>query len=122
LQGEIGMAIMFITHNLGVIAQMADDVIVMYMGKVVETAPVQDIFHDAKHPYTQALLRSIPRLGSRSGQRLQVIKGVVPDPYAIPEGCPFNPRCALRMDICRTQEPPVLNVGDAHGTRCWLYK
>ena len=124
LQQELGMAIMYITHNLGVVAQMTERVIVMYMGKVVEEADVDAIFHNPKHPYTSALLRSIPRLGlkTRERQRLESIKGTVPDPYSIPKGCPFHPRCSQRISgVCDTQEPPNVEVERGHKVRCVLY-
>ncbi len=124
LQSELGMAIMYITHNLGVVAQMTEDVIVMYMGKVVEEADVDTIFHNPKHPYTQALLRSIPRLGqkTRERRRLESIRGTVPDPYSIPRGCSFHPRCNQRVrGVCDAQEPPNVTVGDGHNVRCLLY-
>jgi peptide/nickel transport system ATP-binding protein len=123
LQDELGMAIMFITHNLGVVAQMTKDVVVMYMGKVVETADVETLFYDAKHPYTQALLESIPRLGQKQEKRrLASIKGSVPDPYSIPKGCPFHPRCREFMKgVCDVEEPPVVSFGDGHQARCHLY-
>jgi len=124
LQHELGMAIMYITHNLGVVAQMTEEVVVMYLGKVVEKANVDDIFHSPAHPYTQALLRSIPRLGQRTRdrQRLNSIRGMVPDPYAIPKGCSFHPRCSKVIPgVCDQQEPPLLKVGLAHEARCFLY-
>jgi peptide/nickel transport system ATP-binding protein len=124
LQQELGMAIMYITHNLGVVAQMTERVIVMYMGKVVEEADVDTIFHKPLHPYTSALLRSIPRLGlkTRDRQRLDSIRGTVPDPYAIPKGCPFHPRCSKRIrGVCDQQEPPNIQVGPGHKVRCVLY-
>ena len=124
LQGELGMAIMYITHNLGVVAQMCEDVIVMYMGKVVEEASVDALFHSPLHPYTQALLRSIPRLGqkTRGRQRLESIRGTVPDPYSIPKGCPFHPRCSQRIaGVCDQQEPPNVEVEPGHKVRCVLY-
>ncbi len=124
LQQELGMAIMYITHNLGVVAQMTERVIVMYMGKVVEEADVDTIFHNPKHPYTSALLRSIPRLGlkTRERQRLESIRGTVPDPYAIPKGCPFHPRCSQRIrGVCDQQEPPNVEVEPGHKVRCVLY-
>ncbi len=122
LQDELGMAIMFITHNLGVIAQMTEHVIVMYLGKVVEEATVDDIFYQPKHPYTQALLRSIPRVGRRSRERLESIKGNVPDPYNIPTGCPYYPRCNFFMPgRCNVMEPPYYEVGPGHKARCLLY-
>ena len=122
LQDELGMAIMFITHNLGVIAQMTRDVIVMYLGKVVESGDVDALFYDAKHPYTQALLRSIPRVGRKSRQRLESISGNVPDPYNIPSGCPFYPRCTQFMKgVCDQQDPPLIEVSEGHHARCHLY-
>src|SRR5205814_5437517 len=96
LQEELGMAIMFITHDLGVIAEMTTRVVVMYLGKVVEEADVDTLFHAPAHPYTRALLNSVPRLGMAAGL-LQPIEGSVPDPYNIPPGCPFNPRCPKFM-------------------------
>jgi len=122
LQEELGMAIMFITHNLGVIAQMTRDVVVMYLGKVVESGNVDDTFYNAKHPYTQALLRSIPHVGRKSRERLESISGNVPDPYNIPKGCPFHPRCRHFMrGICDVQDPPLITVGPGHQARCHLY-
>lgn len=124
LQQELGMAIMYITHNLGVVAQMTEDVIVMYMGKVVEEAGVDAIFHNPLHPYTRALLRSIPRLGlpTKERRRLESIRGTVPDPYAIPKGCSFHPRCSQRVrGVCDQQEPPNVEVESGHKVRCILY-
>jgi oligopeptide/dipeptide ABC transporter ATP-binding protein len=124
LQSELGMAIMYITHNLGVVAQMAERVTVMYMGKIVEQADVDAAFHDAAHPYTQALLQSIPRLGqkTRDRQRLASIRGMVPDPFALPKGCSFHPRCSKSMaGICDREEPPLFKVGLDHEARCYLY-
>lgn len=123
LQQELGMAIMYITHNLGVVAQMTEEVIVMYMGKVVEEADVDTIFHKPLHPYTRALLRSIPRLGlpTKERRRLESIRGTVPDPYAIPEGCSFHPRCSQRVrGVCDQQEPPNVEVESGHKVRCVL--
>jgi len=122
LQRELGMAIMFITHNLGVIAQMTRHVIVMYLGKVVEEADVDDIFYNPKHPYTEALLRSIPRVGRKSRERLESIKGVVPDPYNIPKGCAYHPRCNYFMaGKCDVIEPPYVEIEPGHKARCLLY-
>ena len=124
LQHELGMAIMYITHNLGVVAQMTEEVVVMYLGKVVEQASVDAIFHNPAHPYTQALLESIPRLGqkTRDRQRLASIRGMVPDPYAIPKGCSFHPRCSRVMPgLCDQQEPPLFKVEVRHEARCFLY-
>ncbi|MBI1742460.1 ABC transporter ATP-binding protein [Candidatus Acetothermia bacterium] len=121
LQDEFHMAMMMITHNLGVIAETADDVIVMYMGKVVEQAKATDIFHDPLHPYTQGLMESIPAL-TKKKDRLKPIKGVVPDPYNLPKGCPFEPRCPHAMDICREQMPPLKDYKPNHKAACWLYE
>ena len=96
----------------------------MYMGKVVEEADVDTIFHNPKHPYTSALLRSIPRLGVKTHerQRLESIHGSVPDPYSIPKGCPFHPRCSQRVPgVCDTQEPPNIEIAPGHKVRCVLY-
>ena len=125
LQQELGMAIMFITHNLGVIAQMVERVVVMYLGKVVEEADVDTLFYSPKHPYTQALLRSIPRLGriKRKEYRLASIRGTVPDPYNMPRGCPFHPRCAQMIaGVCNVQEPQNIEIEPGHKVRCLLYQ
>lgn len=119
LQRELGMAIMFITHNLGVIAQMTEQVFVMYMGKVVEVADVDTLFYAPQHPYTRALLRSIPRVGRKSRERLESISGTVPDPYAIPKGCSFHPRCAQAIRrVCDKEEPPFIELAPGHMVRC----
>ncbi len=116
------MAIMLITHDLGVIAEMATDVAVMYLGRVVEQAPVDAIFHDPKHPYTQALLESIPRIRARTRERLTPIAGAIPHPYDRPTGCPFHPRCAHFMPGTCDRDPPVLRpVADHHAVSCFLY-
>ena len=124
LQADFGMSIMFITHSMGVVAQLCDEVVVMYLGRVVERANVEDLFYNPKHPYTVSLLRSIPRLGVNRGQKLEVIKGSVPDPYSRVPGCPFHPRCPSAMpglcDKVLPLETPV--PGDtAHTVRCHLY-
>jgi len=117
LQRQYGMAIQFITHNLGVIAEMADDVVVMYLGRQVEQAPVDELFFNPRHPYTRALLRSIPRLGRKTRQRLESIRGMVPDPYSIPAGCAFRTRCPLyRPGLC--DDPRWIEVGPNHWVRC----
>ena len=122
LQKEDGMAIMLITHDLGVIAEMATDVAVMYLGRVVEQAPVDAIFHDPKHPYTRALLRSIPRIRARTRERLTPIAGSVPHPYDRPTGCPFHPRCASFMaGTCDRETPALQPVGSHHLVSCFLY-
>ena len=123
LQGEDGMAIMLITHDLGVVAEMATDVAVMYLGRVVEQAPVDAIFHAPRHPYTRALLRSIPRMRVRSRERLTPIAGAVPHPYDRPTGCPFHPRCESFMaGTCDRRAPSLRPVGDHHAVSCFLYE
>ena len=121
LQDELGMAIMFITHDLGVVAEMADDVAVMYLGIVAERGDVDSIFHDPKHPYTRALLRSIPRMGrSKANQRLDSIRGMVPHPYNRPTGCPFHTRCDEIIEgYCEEILPPRIPspLGRAHRQR-----
>ena len=119
LQKEYGMAIMFITHDLGVISDMADDVVVMYMGQIMETGEVHTIFHNAKHPYTLGLLSAMPSLGHKG--RLNHIKGSVPNPYERPEGCPFINRCASTMDRCN-KEPPQTEIEPGHSVKCWLFQ
>jgi len=105
-----------------VIAQMTEDVSVMYLGKVVESADVDTLFHDPQHPYTQALLRSIPHVGRKSRQRLESIRGAVPHPYAIPTGCSFHPRCSRAIrGVCDRQEPPLVDVDAGHMARCHLH-
>jgi peptide/nickel transport system ATP-binding protein len=117
LQQDYGMAIQIITHNLGVIAEMADDVVVMYLGKEVEQAPVEELFRNPQHPYTRALLRSIPRLGRKTRGRLEAIQGMVPDPFSIPSGCPYHTRCTYyRPGIC--DDPQYVQVGPDHWARC----
>jgi len=113
-----GMSIMLITHDLGVVAEMADDVVVMYAGKIVEQADVATVFERPHHPYTQGLLASIPRLGDKRS-RLAVIKGTVPNPLNLPEGCLFKRRCPFAMPICDTA-PPLQRVEPGHLSRCWL--
>lgn len=124
LKDEMGMSIMLITHDLGVVAEMADDVVVMYLGTVVERGGVVDIFHDARHPYTQALLRSIPKYGlRRAGKRLDSIRGMVPDPYSRPSGCPYHPRCDHMMPgKCDRISPPPFEIGQGRIVRCLLYE
>ncbi len=121
LQKDFGMSIMFITHDLGVIGEVADNVIVMYTGKVVEQASTVDIFYDPKHPYTQGLLSSIPKIGEK--KRLIPINGTVPNLLNLPQGCYFAPRCPHAMDICRQQEPDMYDTGsNNHQAKCWLRK
>jgi peptide/nickel transport system ATP-binding protein len=121
LQHSYDTSIMYITHNLAVVAEIAQEVLVMYMGKDVEVAPVDDLFFNARHPYTRALLQSIPRI-SEETDMLAVMRGSVPDPYALPKGCPFHPRCPSSMPVCSEDKPvPYISVGAEHRVRCYLY-
>lgn len=124
LKEEKGTSILFITHDLGVINEMADDVAVMYCGQVVEMAPVRSIFGDNKflHPYTEGLLYSIPRLDTPTGVRLDAIPGAVPHPLDLPKGCKFAPRCKYATDKCRCEEPVLEEVEDGHKVRCFYPK
>jgi len=121
LRAEFNASIQFITHDLGVIAGMADDVVVMYLGRIVEASNVREIFHNGKHPYTQGLMNSIPSLAAEK-ERLEPIKGVVPDPFEVPAGCGFEPRCPHAMEICKTKMPDLKEVAPGHTTACWLYE
>ncbi len=122
LQDQTGMAIMLITHNMGVIAEMADQVVVMYLGRVVEEGTADAIFSASKHPYTQSLLRSIPSIHSTPKVQLPTISGTIPHPYHRPAGCPFHPRCPDVMPgVCDQHEPELLSVGDEHQVSCFLY-
>jgi peptide/nickel transport system ATP-binding protein len=120
LQKDLGMAILLITHNLGVVAQFSKDIIVMYASKIAERAPVGELFKNPTHPYTKALLKSLPRPGERQG-RLEAIPGTVPSPLVYPPGCHFSSRCSEVMEHCPTKPPPTIRVGESHETVCWLY-
>ena len=122
LQQASGMSVLFITHDLGVVAEIADEVVVMYLGRDVESGDVDSIFHDPKHPYTRALLQSIPRYDSRQGRRLYSIKGSVPHPFDRPSGCPFHPRCDdVIAGTCNTIDPARQLTNPGHSVRCLLY-
>ena len=121
LQQDFGTSIIMITHNLGVVSQMAAAVAVMYLGKIVEYASTHDLFHDPLHPYTVGLLNSVPVLGRKGKKVLVPIKGMVPTPTSIPPGCPFEPRCPRAMSICREQQPELREVQPGHLVSCWLY-
>jgi peptide/nickel transport system ATP-binding protein len=122
LQRERGLAVILITHDMGVIAEMADDVVVMYLGRAVEFGPVDRIFHDPKHPYTRALLRSIPSILAKPRDRLAAIAGSIPHPYERPSGCPFHPRCPDFMPgRCDAAMPEMVPSGDRSGVGCFLY-
>ena len=122
LQKDMDMTIIFITHDLGVVAEIADEVVVMYLGKAVESGDVDTIFHDPKHPYTRELLQSIPKLGSSDRGRLQPIPGMVPHPFARPKGCEFHPRCeSFLQDTCDQIEPSAIRLSKNSHVRCLLY-
>ncbi len=119
LRESMEMAVLLITHDLAVVAQMVDRVVVMYAGVVVEEAPLESLFGHPAHPYTEGLLGSIPKLGSR-GKPLPFIKGSVPDPLRLPPGCRFSDRCPKRFDRCTEAEPEMFTVSAGHRSRCWL--
>ena len=120
LNRETGTAVLFITHDLGVVSELCDTVIVMYTGHIVEQAPVKDLFRDPKHPYTVGLLNAIPSI-TKDRKPLQTIEGMVPNPTERVEGCSFWPRCPHASERCRKQEPPVTGLGEDRLVRCWLY-
>ncbi len=120
LQKKNHMGIIFITHNLGVVAEICDKVSVMYAGKMVEQGPVDDIFYQPGHPYTMGLLRSMPRVDAESYERLIPIEGTPVDMLNPPEGCPFAPRCEHAMKVCLQKMPPYVELGDNHRVACWL--
>lgn len=120
LQTQYGMAMLFITHDLGVVAEIADDVAVMYLGRIVEQCNVDTLFNAPKHPYAQALLRSIPSITKR--QELDPIAGMVPSPFRRPTGCSFHPRCAKRMPHCRSIQPAKTRLSEGHQVECLLYE
>ncbi len=120
LKQDLGTAIMLITHDLGVIAETVNKVVVMYAGKIVESADVVSVFKRPEHPYTLGLLGSIPKV-NEDRDRLQVIEGVVPNPFSMPSGCRFHPRCSFVRDICKAEEPGLVDVEDGHQVRCWKF-
>jgi oligopeptide/dipeptide ABC transporter ATP-binding protein len=121
IQQRVGLAMIFITHNIGIVARMCDKVGVMYAGRLVERAPVRTIFNRPAHPYTEALLQAVPRLTERT-ERLWSIEGQPPDLANLPPGCPFQPRCPKAEDRCRHEVPPEFQINDNHYTRCWLWE
>ncbi|MFD5099040.1 ABC transporter ATP-binding protein [Streptomyces albidochromogenes] len=121
LRRELAMGLVLITHDLGVVADVADKIAVMYAGRIVESAPVHDIYKAPAHPYTKGLLESIPRLDQK-GQELYAIKGLPPNLLHIPPGCAFHPRCPLARDVCRTDEPPLYDVPDGRGSACHFWQ
>jgi len=122
LQEDNGMSVLFITHDLGVVAEIADEVVVMYLGRDVESGEVDSIFHDPKHPYTRALLQSIPRYDSHARERLYSLKGTVPHPFDRPSGCPFHPRCDdFITEQCNKIDPKRYEISREHSVRCLIY-
>jgi oligopeptide transport system ATP-binding protein len=120
LKEKINMSIILITHDLGIISDICDRVIIMYAGKVVEEAPIDDIFYRSKHPYTWGLLRSIPKINADDKERLVPIEGHPVDLLNLPKGCPFAPRCEHCMKICLSENPPFAKISDNHKSACWL--
>lgn len=120
LRDELGTSIILITHDLGVIAEMVEEVIVMYAGKIVERTDVRSLFRNPQHPYTAGLLGSLPKLHEKQ-DRLQTIEGVVPSPFAMPTGCRFHPRCEFAQDICKIEEPLLMDVGGGHEAACFKH-
>ncbi|MFD7899731.1 ABC transporter ATP-binding protein [Streptomyces sp. NPDC059743] len=121
LRRELDMGLILITHDLGVVADVADRIAVMYAGRIVETAPVHALYKAAAHPYTRALLDSVPRL-DRKGRELYAIRGLPPNPLRIPPGCAFHPRCPIARDICRTDEPPLYEVAEGRHSACHFWR
>lgn len=121
MRKKFNMSVMLITHDLGVVAEAADRVVVMYCGQIVESAEVKSLFAKPLHPYTLGLLKSIPRLDDESTDPLYMIKGMVPNPMHMPNGCPFSDRCDKCMEVCRQRKPELRKVGD-HMVRCFLYQ
>ncbi|GAF90996.1 unnamed protein product, partial [marine sediment metagenome] len=121
LKNEMDMAVIMITHNLGVVADIADKVVVMYMGKIVEQSDVTALFKNPKHPYTKGLLASIPRLNQKQ-EKLHVIHGAVPNSHHMPQGCRFHPRCEYKQGICLREQPPMMQTAENQQVACWLYQ
>jgi oligopeptide transport system ATP-binding protein len=121
LTARLGTAVILITHSLGVVAGMCDTICVMYAGRIVERGPTNEIFKEPKHPYTQGLIKSVPRLDKTSGDRLFSIRGQPPNVIDLPDCCPFYPRCDKAMDVCKRKYPPSKDLGNGHAVSCWLY-
>jgi oligopeptide transport system ATP-binding protein len=120
LQAELGMALIWITHDLGVVAGLAERVIVMYAGFVVEDAPVDSLYEDPRHPYTFSLLKSLPKITEKPGDKLETIEGLPPDLLDMPVGCPFVPRCSFAKDKCKQENPPLEEISLDHRIACWV--
>jgi oligopeptide transport system ATP-binding protein len=121
LSSRLGTSVILITHSLGVVAGMCDVICVMYAGRIVERGTAFEIFGEPKHPYTQGLIKSVPRLDKASGDRLFSIRGQPPNVIDLPDCCPFYPRCDRAMDVCKRKYPPSKEVGSGHAVSCWLY-
>lgn len=122
LQEQLQMGIMLITHDLGVVTEVCDRVLVMYLGQIVEEASVETLFENPKHPYTIGLMKSIPTIDGKRGEKLHVIEGIVPSLHQIPRGCRFAPRCPFADEKCRHHPPDLFEVGDSHKARCWHHE
>lgn len=120
IQNESGMTVILITHDLGIVANFATDIVVMYAGEVVETGSADDIFYRAAHPYTRALLKAVPRLDANEDEKLETIDGAPPNMANPPAGCPFAARCTKCMEKCKQEAPPVKEIADGHNAKCWL--
>ncbi len=121
LTARLGTSVILITHSLGVVAGMCDNICVMYAGRIVERGPVDEIFAHPRHPYTQGLIKSVPRLDRTSAERLQSIQGQPPNVIDLPDCCPFYPRCERAMEVCRTKYPPAKTLDNGCTASCWLY-
>ncbi len=122
IQNEFNLSMILITHDLGVVAHMVESINIMYLGRIVESGPTMSIFDSPRHPYTQGLLKSIPRLTGKLGERVSSIPGTVPSAYDLPQGCPFAARCVHAMDICLETMPSEVTTDNNHMVRCYLYK
>jgi peptide/nickel transport system ATP-binding protein len=121
LQNNLGLAFLFITHNIAVVEYLADEVAVMYLGRIVEQGRIDEVMNNSKHPYTQALLSSVPRIEADPGRPIIPLTGDLPSPATPPAGCHFHPRCAHAMPVCRTSYPPVSRFSTTHTTHCYLH-
>jgi oligopeptide/dipeptide ABC transporter ATP-binding protein len=121
LRRELNLSVLLITHDLGVVAQTCDRVVVMYAGRVVEEASVAELFRDPAHPYTEGLMRALPEMGAKKGGPLVAIPGRVPEPGCFPSGCAFHPRCSKVMEVCEQQDPPRIPLPGGRGVRCFLH-
>ena len=121
LTHRLGTAVILITHSLGVVAGVCDTIVVMYAGRIVERGTTEDIFYDTKHPYTQGLIKSVPRLDRDDESRLFSIDGQPPNVVDLPDCCPFYPRCHKALPVCKNRYPPVVQFSGTHHAACWLY-